>query len=205
MIVKTISNNFKRDITINKLYPVVFGDIGKNNKIEEIRIVDDFGGLSVYDSVDFEIYKDNLINYDREGNHYVYSLINTSSFLEDYYNDDEETINMLKKSIVNIFQEELSEKELLTCITSEMYAEEEKLLLLDAISKKLTMTSIEILTQYFNKKIESAGSEIIEFLLTILKTYKNQAVYDLFLSYITDSTIDSPSINKIITNYFDEY
>ncbi|UAC47348.1 hypothetical protein K6959_11585 [Bacillus aquiflavi] len=81
MIVKTISNNFKRDITINKLYPVVFGDIGKNNKIEEIRIVDDFGGLSVYDSVDFEIYKDNLINYDREGNHYVYSLINTSSFL----------------------------------------------------------------------------------------------------------------------------
>ncbi|EIP8168711.1 hypothetical protein LT208_002654, partial [Enterococcus faecalis] len=51
MIVKVISNKENRDITLNKLYPVL---IKKEN---EIRIVDDFGGLSIYGLTDFQVYK----------------------------------------------------------------------------------------------------------------------------------------------------
>ncbi|MBC1614553.1 hypothetical protein HB937_14640, partial [Listeria welshimeri] len=54
MIVKVISNKENMDITINKLYPVLI------KKEDEIRIVDDFGGLSIYELKDFQIYKDNI-------------------------------------------------------------------------------------------------------------------------------------------------
>lgn len=51
MIIKVISYNRNRDITVNKLYPVLM------KKEDEIKIVDDFGGLSIYDLNDFQVYK----------------------------------------------------------------------------------------------------------------------------------------------------
>ncbi|QSD77844.1 hypothetical protein F1B90_000340, partial [Listeria monocytogenes] len=52
MIVKVITNKANRDITINKLYPVII------KKDDEIRIVDDFGGLSIYELKDFQVFKE---------------------------------------------------------------------------------------------------------------------------------------------------
>lgn len=82
MIVKAISNKEDRDITISKLYPVL---IKKEN---EIRIVDDFGGLSIYELKDFQIFTENVSSYIKDTDSLVYKLVDYSTFLEEYYNDE---------------------------------------------------------------------------------------------------------------------
>ncbi|EQC2255917.1 hypothetical protein ACY3DX_002860, partial [Listeria monocytogenes] len=62
MIVKVITNKANRDITINKLYPVII------KKDDEIRIVDDFGGLSIYELKDFQVFKENIGSYKKNNN-----------------------------------------------------------------------------------------------------------------------------------------
>lgn len=52
MIVKAQRNKKHRDICIGKVYPVIFKSDSKNN---EIRIVDDFGSLSVYEIENFKL------------------------------------------------------------------------------------------------------------------------------------------------------
>ncbi|EJU1317550.1 hypothetical protein N4S32_000330, partial [Listeria monocytogenes] len=82
MIVKVITNKANRDITINKLYPVII------KKDDEIRIVDDFGGLSIYELKDFQVFKENISSYKKNNNCIVYKSVDYPNFLENYYNDD---------------------------------------------------------------------------------------------------------------------
>ncbi|WP_221769851.1 hypothetical protein [Listeria cossartiae] len=87
MIVKVISNKANRDVTINKLYPVIM------KKDDEIRIVDDFWGLSVYELKDFQVYKESISSHSKIKNNFVYKLVDYSTFLENYYNDDKKAVN----------------------------------------------------------------------------------------------------------------
>ncbi|EGO8209103.1 hypothetical protein E5K24_002746, partial [Enterococcus faecalis] len=175
MIVKVISNKENRDITLNKLYPVL---IKKEN---EIRIVDDFGGLSIYGLTDFQVYKENVGSYIKDMNLLVYELVDYPTFLENYYNDDKKARDNVNKSRLNIFEEDLNEDELVELITSEAYSSDEKIIFIEAMENKINDTSAKVLAKYFqnNHNIEP---EMLLPICKLLYKYQNQEVYDLFLN-----------------------
>ncbi|MGX7419519.1 hypothetical protein ACWOFR_12040 [Carnobacterium gallinarum] len=198
MIVKVISNKANRDITINKLYPVL---IKKEN---EIRIVDDFGGLSIYELKDFQVYKENISSYIKDMTSLVYELVDYPTFLENYYNDDKKARNDVDKSRLKIFKEDLNKDELIELITSEDYSSYEKIIFIEVVENKINDNSAKVLAKYFqnNHNIES---EMLLSICKLLSKYKNQEVYDLFLNFISDDTINNDSMQNIIIEYFNNY
>ncbi|MBC2268193.1 hypothetical protein HCB38_10235 [Listeria sp. FSL L7-0083] len=197
MIVKVISNKANRDITINKLYPVII------KKDDEIRIVDDFGGLSIYELKDFQVYKENISSYKMNNNCIVYKSVDYPTFLENYYNDDKKALNEVTYSLINIFEEDLNSEELVELITSEEYSNDEKMVFVEAIENKITDSSVKILAKYFQKK-QDIEPEYLLSICKLLSKYQNQEVYDLFLKYISDDTINNEAVQNIIVEYFNK-
>ncbi|EAK9281607.1 hypothetical protein FAM05_12470, partial [Listeria monocytogenes] len=183
MIVKVITNKANRDITINKLYPVII------KKDDEIRIVDDFGGLSIYELKDFQVFKENISSYKKNNNCIVYKSVDYPSFLENYYNDDKKALNALTYSLLNIFEEDLNSEELVELITSEEYSNDEKMVFVETIENKITDSSVKILAKYFQNK-QDIEPEFLLSICKLLSKYQIQEVYDLFLKYISDDTIN---------------
>lgn len=198
MIVKAISNKKNRDITINKFYPVII------KKDDDIRIVDDFSGLSIYEIQDFQVYKSNISSYVKDINSLIYELVDYTTFLEDYYNDDKEARDGVASSQLNILEEELNTEELIKLITSEIYSCDEKIIFIKAIENKMTDKSAKLLADYFLTKYE-ADPELLLPICILLSKYQNQEVYDLFLKYISDETIDNEFVQNIIVDYFNNY
>lgn len=198
MIVKVISNKANRDITVSKLYPVLI------KKEDEIRIVDDFGGLSIYELKDFQIYKENISSYIKDMNSLVYELVDYPTFLENYYNDDKKARTDVDKSRLNIFKEDLNKDELIELITSEDYSSDGKIIFIEVIENKMNDNSAELLAKYFrnNHNIES---EMLLPICKLLTKYQNQEVYDLFLNFISDDTINNDSMQNVIIEYFNNY
>ncbi|EAD2801189.1 hypothetical protein HP574_001749 [Listeria monocytogenes] len=198
MIVKVITNKANRDITINKLYPVII------KKDDEIRIVDDFGGLSIYELKDFQVFKENISSYKKNNNCIVYKSVDYPSFLENYYNDDKKALNALTYSLLNIFEEDLNSEELVELITSEEYSNDEKMVFVETIENKITDSSVKILAKYFQNK-QDIEPEFLLSICKLLSKYQIQEVYDLFLKYISDDTINNGAVQNIIVEYFNNY
>lgn len=198
MIVKVISNKESRDITINKLYPVLI------KKEDEIRIVDDFGGLSVYELKDFKVYTKNSSSYIKDMNSLVYKLIDYPTFLENYYNDDKKARNDVANSQLNIFKEDLDVDDLVELITSEDYSNDEKITFIEAIENKMSDRSAKILAKYFQNRYDR-NPELLLSVSILLSNYHIQEVYDLFLKCISDDTINNDSMQNIIIEYFNNY
>ncbi|EAE0010462.1 hypothetical protein A7N88_02585 [Listeria monocytogenes] len=198
MIVKVITNKANRDITINKLYPVII------KKDDEIRIVDDFGGLSIYELKDFQVFKENISSYKKNNNCIVYKSVDYPSFLENYYNDDKKALNALTYSLLNIFEEDLNSEELVELITSEEYSNDEKMVFVETIENKITDSSVKILAKYFQNK-QDIEPEFLLSICKLLSKYQIQEVYDLFLKYISDDTINNDAVQNIIVEYFNNY
>ncbi|EAG9432519.1 hypothetical protein DB724_05440 [Listeria monocytogenes] len=198
MIVKVITNKANRDITINKLYPVII------KKDDEIRIVDDFGGLSIYELKDFQVFKENISSYKKNNNCIVYKSVDYPSFLENYYNDDKKALNALTYSLLNIFEEDLNSEELVELITSEEYSNDEKMVFVETIENKITDRSVKILAKYFQNK-QDIEPEFLLSICKLLSKYQIQEVYDLFLKYISDDTINNDAVQNIIVEYFNNY
>ncbi|EAG1698370.1 hypothetical protein NRU72_002381 [Listeria monocytogenes] len=198
MIVKVITNKANRDITVNKLYPVII------KKDDEIRIVDDFGGLSIYELKDFQVFKENISSYKKNNNCIVYKSVDYPSFLENYYNDDKKALNSLTYSLVNIFEEDLNSEELVELITSEEYSNDEKMVFVETLENKITDSSVKILAKYFQNK-QDIEPEFLLSICKLLSKYQIQEVYDLFLKYISDDTINNDAVQNIIVEYFNNY
>ncbi|EKZ0313926.1 hypothetical protein RCB63_001622 [Listeria monocytogenes] len=198
MIVKVITNKANRDITINKLYPVII------KKDDEIRIVDDFGGLSIYELKDFQVFKENISSYKKNNNCIVYKLVDYPNFLENYYNDDKKALNEVTYSLLNIFEEDLNSEELVELITSEEYSNDEKMVFVETIENKITDSSVKILVKYFQNK-QDIEPEFLLSICKLLSKYQIQEVYDLFLKYISDDTINNDAVQNIIVEYFNNY
>ncbi|EAD1187726.1 hypothetical protein LNR71_002471 [Listeria monocytogenes] len=198
MIVKVITNKANRDITINKLYPVII------KKDDEIRIVDDFGGLSIYELKDFQVFKENISSYKKNNNCIVYKLVDYPNFLENYYNDDKKALNEVTYSLLNIFEEDLNSEELVELITSEEYSNDEKMVFVETIENKITDSSVKILAKYFQDK-QDIEPEFLLSICKLLSKYQIQEVYDLFLKYISDDTINNDAVQNIIVEYFNNY
>ncbi|MCD2253843.1 hypothetical protein [Listeria marthii] len=198
MIVKVISNKANRDITVNKLYPVII------KKDDEIRIVDDFGGLSIYELKDFQVYKENISSYSKINNNFVYKLVDYPTFLENYYNDDKKAMDEVRHSLINIFEEDLDSEELVELITSEDYSNDEKMVFVEAIENKITDSSVKILAKYFQNK-QDIEPEFLLSICKLLSKYQNQEVYDLFLKYISDDAINNDSVQNIVVEFFNNY
>lgn len=198
MIVKAISNKEDRDITISKLYPVL---IKKEN---EIRIVDDFGGLSIYELKDFQIFTENVSSYIKDTDSLVYKLVDYSTFLEEYYNDEKKARENVVNSKKNIFDEDLTADELVELITSENYSNDEKISFIDVIGNEMSDKLARVLSKYF---MNSCNRELELLLPTfkLLSKYHNQEVDDLFLKWISDDTIDNTSMQNIIIEYFNDF
>lgn len=198
MIVRASSNKGHRDITVNKLYPVIL----KEN--DEIRIVDDFGGLSIYELRDFEIYKENIDSYNRSTHALAYKLVDYPTFLEDYYNDNSKAMKDTANSQLNIFEEDLNAEELVELIISEDYPSDEKIIFIEAIENKITDYSAKVLAKYCQNKYD-VESELLLPVCKLLSKYQNQEVYDLFLKYISDDIINNDSVQTILIEYFNKY
>ncbi|ECB9786907.1 hypothetical protein ACSFMY_000647 [Listeria monocytogenes] len=198
MIVKVITNKANRDITINKLYPVII------KKDDEIRIVDDFGGLSIYELKDFQVFKENISSYKKNNNCIVYKSVDYPSFLENYYNDDKKALNEVRHSLLTIFEEDLNSEELVELITSEEYSNDEKMVFVETIENKITDSSVKILAKYFQNK-QDIEPEFLLSICKLLSKYQIQEVYDLFLKYISDDTINNDAVQNIIVEYFNNY
>ncbi|ECB9711533.1 hypothetical protein FL878_10945 [Listeria monocytogenes] len=198
MIVKVITNKANRDITVNKLYPVII------KKDDEIRIVDDFGGLSIYELKDFQVFKENISSYKKNNNCIVYKSVDYPNFLENYYNDDKKALNSLTYSLVNIFEEDLNSEELVELITSEEYSNDEKMVFVETLENKITDSSVKILAKYFQNK-QDIEPEFLLSICKLLSKYQIQEVYDLFLKYISDDTISNDAVQNIIVEYFNNY
>ena len=198
MIVKVISNQKNRDVTINKLYPVPI------KKETEIRIVDNFGGLSIYDLKDFQIYRENTRSYIKDMNSLVYELIDYPTFLENYYNDEKKARNDVDKSRLNIFKEDLNEDELIDLITSEDYSSDKKNIFIEVEENKINEKTAKTLAKYFQNS-RNIEAEILLPICKLLSKYQNQEVYDLFLNFISNDTINNDSIQDIIVGYFNNY
>ncbi|EKM9528254.1 hypothetical protein PV598_002363 [Listeria monocytogenes] len=198
MIVKVITNKANRDITINKLYPVII------KKDDEIRIVDDFGGLSIYELKDFQVFKENISSYKKNNNCIVYKSVDYPNFLENYYNDDKKALNEVTYSLLNIFEEDLNSEELVELITSEEYSNDEKMAFVETIENKITDSSVKILAKYFQNK-QDIEPEFLLSLCKLLSKYQIQEVYDLFLKYISDDTMNNDAVQNIIVEYFNNY
>ncbi|EAC7758267.1 hypothetical protein LVN39_001827 [Listeria monocytogenes] len=198
MIVKVITNKANRDITINKLYPVII------KKDDEIRIVDDFGGLSIYELKDFQVFKENIGSYKKNNNCIVYKSVDYPNFLENYYNDDKKALNEVTYSLLNIFEEDLNSEELVELITSEEYSNDEKMVFVETIENKITDSSVKILAKYFQNK-QDIEPEFLLSICKLLSKYQIQEVYDLFLKYISDDTMNNDAVQNIIVEYFNNY
>ncbi|EOW3721407.1 hypothetical protein ACPXNX_002482 [Listeria monocytogenes] len=198
MIVKVITNKANRDITINKLYPVII------KKDDEIRIVDDFGGLSIYELKDFQVFKGNISSYKKNNNCIVYKSVDYPNFLENYYNDDKKALNEVTYSLLNIFEEDLNSEELVELITSEEYSNDEKMVFVETLKNKITDSSVKILAKYFQNK-QDIEPEFLLSICKLLSNYQIQEVYDLFLKYISDDTINNDAVQNIIVEYFNNY
>ncbi|EAC6121513.1 hypothetical protein BJM49_02425 [Listeria monocytogenes] len=198
MIVKVITNKANRDITINKLYPVII------KKDDEIRIVDDFGGLSIYELKDFQVFKENISSYKKNNNCIVYKSVDYPNFLENYYNDDKKALNEVTYSLLNIFEEDLNSEELVELITSEEYSNDEKMVFVETLENKITDSSVKILAKYFQNK-QDIEPEFLLSICKLLSKYQIQEVYDLFLKYISDDTINNDAVQNIIVEYFNNY
>ncbi|EAC2500049.1 hypothetical protein MO183_002350 [Listeria monocytogenes] len=198
MIVKVITNKANRDITINKLYPVII------KKDDEIRIVDDFGGLSIYELKDFQVFKENISSYKKNNNCIVYKSVDYPNFLENYYNDDKKALNEVTYSLLNIFEEDLNSEELVELITSEEYSNDEKMVFVETIENKITDSSVKILAKYFQNK-QDIEPEFLLSICKLLSKYQIQEVYDLFLKYISDDTMNNDAVQNIIVEYFNNY
>lgn len=201
MIVKAQRNKKHRDICIGKVYPVIFKNDSKNN---EIRIVDDFGSLSVYEIENFELYKNKIENYIAFDNELVYKTVAYDSFLEDYYEDKKEAVNRLKESVKEIYKNEFSEKELVKLILSDMYSSDEKADFIYAISSKLSTEYVGTIAQYFINNFDNAIDNSV-LICNLLSKFHNQEIYHLFLKYLNEGKINQKSVEKIIINYFDNY
>ncbi|MCB5954268.1 hypothetical protein [Enterococcus sp. CWB-B31] len=195
MIVKAVSNKDKRDITINKLYPVVL----KENEV--IRIVDDFGGLSIYKLQDFKVYKENISSYNKRTNSLVYNLVDYATFLENYYNNEKKAVIDLSNSQLNIFEEDLNSDELVELIISKDYSSDEKVVFIEAIENKITKHSVKVLAKYF-QNVYDVEPELLLSICKLLSKYQNQEVYDLFLKYISDDMLDNGMVQNMLVEYF---
>lgn len=201
MIVKAQRNRKHRDICIGKVYPVIFKNDSKNN---EIRIVDDFGSLSVYEIENFELYKNKIENYIAFDNELVYKTVAYDSFLEDYYEDKKEAVNRLKESVKEIYKNEFSEKELVKLILSDMYSSDEKTDFIYAISSKLSTEYVGTIAQYFINNFDNAIDNSV-LICNLLSKFHNQEIYHLFLKYLNEGKTNQKSVENIIMNYFDNY
>ncbi|MCQ9209569.1 hypothetical protein [Granulicatella seriolae] len=198
MLVKAISNKKRRDITINKIYPVI---IKEDN---DIRIIDDFGGLSIYELDDFQVYKKNINSYTKYRDSLVYSLIDYPSFLENYYNDNKKAMSDVVNSQINIFEEDLNAEELEGVIKSENYSSYEKIVFIEAVKNKLTNELARSLANYLQKKYQ-IEQELLLPICKLLSKYQIQEVYDLFLNIMFDNTMNNESVQNIIIEYFNSY
>ncbi|MBC2125762.1 hypothetical protein [Listeria innocua] len=198
MIVKVITNKANRDITVNKLYPVII------KKDDEIRIVDDLGGLSIYELKDFQVFKENISSYKNNNNRIVYKSVDYPTFLENYYNDDKKAVNEVTHSLLNIFEEDLNSEELVELIISEEYSNDEKMVFVETIENKITDSSVKILAKYFQNK-QDIEPEFLLSICKLLSKYQIQEVYDLFLKYVSDDTINNDAVKNIIVEYFNNY
>lgn len=198
IIVKVISNKENRDITTNKLYPVLV------KKEDEIRIVDDFGGLSIYELKNFQVYKENSSSYIKDMNSLVYERIDYPTFSENYYNDDKKARNNVANSQLNIFEEDLDVDELIELITSKDYSSDEKNVFIEVIETKIDDKSAKVLAKHFQNSY-NVESELLLPVCKLLSNYQNQEVYDLFLKVISDDTINNDSMQNIIIEYFNNY
>lgn len=201
MIVKAQKNKWHRDITIGKIYPVIFKN---NSESKEIRIVDDFGSLSVYEIQDFELYSIQTENYVIFDDELVYKSVAYTSFLEEYYEDKKEAIDNLKESVKEIYRNELSEEDLVGFITSDIYSSDEKNDFLYAIGSKLSNDYSEIIARYFINNFENATDSSVV-ICNLLAKFHNQDVYNLFLKYLSEGNTNEKSTEAIIINYFDNY
>lgn len=201
MIVKAQRNKKHRDICIGKVYPVIFKSDSKNN---EIRIVDDFGSLSVYEIENFKLYKNKIENYITFDNELVYKTVAYDSFLEDYYEDKKEAVNRLKESVKEIYKNEFSEEELVKLILSDMYSSDEKADFIYAVSSKLSTEYVGTIAKYFINNFDSAIDNSV-LICNLLSKFHNQEVYHLFLKYLNEGKTNQKSVENIIINYFDNY
>lgn len=201
MIVKAQKNKWHRDITIGKIYPVIFKN---NSESKEIRIVDDFGSLSVYEIQDFELYSIQTENYFTFDDELVYKSVAYTAFLEEYYEDKKQAVDNLKESVKEIYKNELSAEDLVGFITSDIYSSDEKNDFMYAIDSKLSNDYSEIIARYFINNFENAiDSSVV--ICNLLAKFYNQDVYNLFLKYLSEGNKNEKSTEAIIINYFDNY
>lgn len=212
MIIKCINNSRNRDISIDKLYPVFSGEyivVNNNKNFKSFRIIDDFGGVSIYEESDFEITCSNLQNYNCEKVDsivgFTHENIDYRSFLENYYNDDDIALKKLKEALVIIYSADCSNKELVSYIVSNPLPIDDQLIILQAISSKMNESTASELVNHYSPFLLEADNELVEMLFRLLSNCKSDEVYDLFLKYYSITVGNNQDIDDIVIRYMDAY
>lgn len=204
MIVKAVKNRKRRDIKIDKIYAVLSMEKQADSGEYQIRIVDDFGGLSVYDMQDFEIFKDSKKDYHVQEYTFVYQMIAYPDFLERYYADEKIERQTLEKSIQKIYESDLTEEELVKLILSnnDRFLETANFLL--AVSKKLKDDSSKKIAKYYLSHFDESQL-LMPAICEVLQRFFNREVYNLFLAFLSSSELKDDFTKEKIISYFNTY
>lgn len=204
MIVKAVKNRKRRDIKIDKIYAVLSMEKQADSGEYQIRIVDDFGGLSVYDMQDFEIFKDSKKDYHVQEYIFVYQMIAYPDFLERYYADEKIERQTLEKSIQKIYESDLTEEELVKLILSnnDRFLETANFLL--AVSKKLKDDSSKKIAKYYLSHFDESQL-LMPAICEVLQRFFNREVYNLFLAFLSSSELKDDFTKEKFISYFNTY
>lgn len=212
MIVKCCSNSRHRDIVENKLYPVFSGEytvVDGEKMFQSYRIIDDVGGLSIYESVDFIFINDSLEAYFKEVkgtvHEFIHELINYPNFYEEYYNDTPKSREYLELAKEAIYREDCSKDELMEFICDGNSSHEEKLFILKALQGQVTEDDIVRLVKHFDSGFLIQNDYLVKELFSLLGKYRNEEVYQLFLDYFSEAVGQDSKVDELITAYFDNY
>ncbi|MBC1503311.1 hypothetical protein HB881_05620 [Listeria booriae] len=196
----------------NKLYPVFSGEytVVDGEKIfQSYRIIDDFGGLSIYESIDFIFVNDSLEAYSQKVrgtvHEFIHELINYPNFYEDYYNDTPKSRRDLELAKEAIYREDCSKDELMEFICDNNSSYEEKLFILKALQGQIIEDDIVRLVKYFDSDALVRNDYLVKELFSLLGEYRNEKVYQLFLNYFSEAVGKDSKVDELITTYFDNY
>lgn len=211
MRVKCINNKEKTHrLTLNKNYTVyeAQSSIGDQpTQYNLYRIEDDYGSVIPYESSNFEILSEVNDNYNKkilDNNEVIliHSFIDIKYFWARFYDDDPEMIELFIKAKKDIYDNEMTNKEIVRIIDQDN--SDERDFLIDMLIDNKDDNYIEKIISICKEKLSKwENSESLETSFKYLSTFKNDKVNDFFIEYLSETEEENDVLDKIVYDYFD--
>lgn len=209
MILKCIREATGEGITINRLYPAIGYNIGKNSHSNIYYIFDDVSSLSWRQDNRFILLSSNpnnyiMINEDETCFEYVYKELADKTFLTNFYSEDEKSIKArleLENILISIYVDELTIDELVSYIKETDNRDYNLEYFFKAFFEKADLHEVRNLAEILYGYISIFDANLIQLIVEKLSNYKDVVIENLFMELYLNYPFCNMISKTLIENY----